>query len=151
MASLLSNEAVQPDPVPESMLLSPQEPTLMPLPPLATYNSQDGLFESIQAWSKQHNYCFRVGRSKTINSGSRKKVFYECTHCGPIPSVNRLQDDAEDPQDNISCPRDRIRSTSTSKTGCQFSVIGVQVNESLWELQYRPDPKFSVHNHRPSD
>src|ERR1700722_20439033 len=125
MASLLSNEAVQPDPMLESMPLPPQQPALMPLPPLATYTTEEGLFESIQSWAKQHNYCFRIGRSTKINNGPRKKVFYECSRCGRTPSANR-------PQDDTARPQDRIRSTSTSKTGCQFSVICVQVSESQW-------------------
>ena len=122
MASLLSNEAVQPDPMLESMPLPPQQPALMPLPPLATYTTEEGLYESIQAWAKQHNYCFRIGRSKAI-SGSRKKVIFQYSRCGSGLVVNRLQDDSLRPQN-------RIHSTSTSKTGCQFLVVRVQVNES---------------------
>jgi hypothetical protein len=31
-----------------------------------------------------------------------------------------------------------------------FSVNGVMVDAHHWEIRYRPDPKFSVHNHPPS-
>ena len=57
--------------------------------------------------------------------------------------INCLQDD----------PRrsnDRIRLTKSKKTGCQFSVNGVQVDEHRWEVQHRPEAKFGVHNHPPS-
>jgi hypothetical protein len=119
------------------------EPELnsMPLPPEAIYNSKDELFDSIQEWAKQYKYAFRTNRSKRI-SATREKVFYECDRAGPEPVQNR-------PRDYPRRPRDRVRLTSTAKTGCQFSVVGVQVDDH-WELRHRPDSKFSTHNHSPS-
>ena len=117
------------------------ESNLMPLPPEAIYNSKQALFNSIQEWAQQYKYAFRIGRSKKI-SEAREKVVYECDRAGPEPARNR-------PQNDRRRPRERVRLTSTTKTGCQFSVVGIQVGDA-WELRHRPDPKFSTHNHSPS-
>jgi hypothetical protein len=87
----------------------------------------------------QHKYAFRIGRWKNI-SKYQWKYFYECTCCGPTPVIDRP---SNDPQRSY----DRIRSTSTKKTGCEFSVCGVQVDDHYWEIRHRPNPKFSLHNH----
>jgi hypothetical protein len=129
-----------PDPFNEGCELEP-EPNPMPLPLEAMYALEKLLFDSIQEFAKQHGYAFRVGRSKTINSG-RKKCFYYCDRCGPKPVKDRAQDDARR-------PHPRVRSTGTRKTGCEFSVSGVEV-DGIWELRHRPDSKFSIHNHKPS-
>ncbi len=142
--SSLSSLSMSPSPSqeevdPKSDLIQPS----MPPPPEATYATEQELFESIQAWAKQHSYCFRIGRSKIINDKSRKKVYYECDRAGRRPSINR-------PLDDRLRPQERRRFTSTSKTGCEFSVVGVQVDDHHWELRQRPDPKFSTHNHSSS-
>jgi hypothetical protein len=115
----------------------------MPLPPVDFYTTQEELFNSIQAWAKQHKYAFRVGRWKPIGK-HRKKYTYFCTCCGPKPIIDR-------PQNDPRRPRDRIRSTSTKKTGCEFSVCGVQVDDHHWEVRHREDAKFGLHNHPQSN
>src|SRR5436190_21391091 len=114
----------------------------MPLPPENFYTTEEEMWTSIQAWAAQHKYAFRVGRSKPIG-GNRKKILYQCDRCGKLPVENR-------PRDDPRRPHDRIRSTSSKKTGCMFSVNGIMVDAHHWEIRYRPDPKFSVHNHPPS-
>jgi hypothetical protein len=94
----------------------------MPLPPEATYSSEDDLFQSIQAWAKQNRYCFRVAWSKKVCNGLRKKICYQCNRGGQLPVVNR-------PLDEIRRPQDRVRITNTAKTGCPFSVLGIQVDQ----------------------
>lgn len=107
---------VEPDAEPDA------EPDVddMPLPPKDFYTTQEELFASIQAWAKQHKYSFRIGRSKTIGK-HWKKYYYICTCCGPKPIIDR-------PQNDPQRPRDRIHSTKSKKTSCEFSVCGVQVD-----------------------
>jgi hypothetical protein len=114
----------------------------MPLPPTNVYSTKDEMWESIQSWAEQHKYCFRIGRSQKINKKDRIRITYECDRAGKPPIQDRPQNDSRRPQK-------RIRSTSTTKTGCLFSVIGVQFDDH-WELRHRPDPKYSTHNHGPS-
>jgi hypothetical protein len=111
----------------------------MPLPPEDFYTTQDELFDAIQGWAKEHRYAFRIGRWKNIGK-HRRKYFYECDRCGPKPIIDRSQNDPRR-------PRDRIRYTASKKTGCKFSVCGVQVDDHHWEIRHRPDPKFGLHNH----
>jgi hypothetical protein len=93
----------------------------MPLPPEDFYTTQEELFDAIQAWAKRYKYAFRIGRSKTIGK-HQKKYYYICTCCGPKPIMDR-------PQNDPRRPCDRIRSTKSKKTGCEFSVCGVQVGD----------------------
>ena len=93
----------------------------MPLPPADFYASEGEMWTAIQAWAAQHKYAFRVGRSNVVNK-HRKKLLYQCDRCGPLPVENR-------PRDDPQRPNHRIRSTSSKKTGCQFSVIGIMVDE----------------------
>jgi hypothetical protein len=51
------------------------------------------------------------------------------------------------PQNDLQRLRNRIRSTRTKKTGCEFSVCSVQVDDHHWEIQHREDAKFSLYNH----
>jgi hypothetical protein len=111
----------------------------MPLPPQDFYTTKDELFNAIQAWAKEHKYAFRIGRSTSI-SDSWKKYTYFCTRCGEQPIMDR-------PKNDPQRPRNRIRSTSTKKTGCKFSVCGVQVDDHHWEVRHRPDAKFGLHNY----
>jgi hypothetical protein len=127
------------DPEPDS---EPNPPNYMPLPPENFYATENEMWTDIQAWAAQHRYAFRIGRSNTIGK-DRKKVFYQCDCCGPLPVENR-------PRDDLRRPQHRIRSTSSKKTGCEFSVAGVMVDAHHWEIRHRPDPKFSVYNHTPS-
>jgi hypothetical protein len=111
----------------------------MPLPPEDFYTTEKELFDAIQAWAKQHKYAFRILRSRPV-SNSRKKVTYCCTRCGDKPIIDR-------PENDLRRPRERICSTRTMKTRCEFSVCSVQVNDHHWDLRHRPDPKFGIHNH----
>lgn len=133
--SLLSDYGEESDPLPSSM----------PLPPEQIFSTRENLHQYLLDWSRRHGFCFRIGRSTHTGTFSkatalltdmRLKLTYECTRCGPIPSVIR--------------PQDRKRSTSSSKTGCQFSITAIQTRENTWELRHRPDSKFAVHNHGPA-
>ena len=99
----------------------PDVDSSMPLLPEDFYTTEDELFNAIQAWAKQHKYAFRILRSKPL-SKTRKKVTYCCTRCGDKPIMDR-------PKDDPWRAHDRIRSTRTMKTGCEFSVCGVQVDD----------------------
>ena len=114
----------------------------MPLPLTNVYSTKEEIWESIQSWAQQHRYCFRIGRSQKINKSSRVRITYECDRAGKQPIQDRPQNESQRPQK-------RIRSTSTTKTSCLFSVVGVQLDDH-WELRHRPDSKYSTHNHEPS-
>ena len=116
------------------------EESSMPLPPEAIYSSSKELYTAIQAFARQHCYAFSIGRSRLINKGPRKTITYNCDRYGPTLPANN-------PQDSLIT---RKRCTSTCKTGCEFSINAVQVDENHWELRHRPDPKHSQHNHPPS-
>jgi hypothetical protein len=111
----------------------------MPLPPENSYTTKDKLFDAIQAWAKEYKYAFRIGRSKPLGK-SRKKYTYFCTRCGETPIMDC-------PENDPRRPHNRIRSTSTKKTGCAFSVCGIQVDNNQWEVRHRLDAKFGLHNH----
>ncbi len=138
--------SISPSPPAAPLLPSPEPPspaqtrTGMPAPPEATYQSQDQLYTAIQAWAAQHRYAFRIGRSYTTNKSSRKRIYYECDRCGPIPPRDHPQ----------GRPQARKRRTTTRKTGCQFSIIAVELSDAHWELRHRVGTKYNVHNHPPS-
>lgn len=131
--------ALSPQPPPVQQLPPPSS-TSMPLPPEAVYSSKEELYAAIQAFAAQHYYAFRIGRSKKINNGPRTKIFYNCDRCGPPPPDNHPQ----------NRPHSRIRSTTSRKTHCQFSVLAVEHSNTQWELRHRPGIENSVHNHPPS-
>ena len=104
------------------------------LPPEALYNSREALFRAINDWAKDKGYAFSTGKSKTTESG-RRIVTYACDRCGAPPSPLR----------------NRQRKTSTRATNCLFSVLAKEsLDHTTWAVHYRPDPRFSVHNHEPS-
>ena len=115
---------------------------VMPLPPENFYASEPELYAAIQEWAMQHNYAFRVGRSKKI-SKNRMKYMYFCDRCGQPPAVDRELNDKRR-------PNPRVRNTRSKKTGCEFSVCGVQIDDYHWDVRYRPDAKYNRHNHPPS-
>jgi hypothetical protein len=128
--SLLSPTPSPPPPPPPP----PQSLVMLALPPLATYPSKDALFEAIQDWAKPRGYAFITSRSKRLESG-RHKVFYACDRRATIRNLNTI----------------RIRETQTRGSGCQFSIIGVELQGGLsWEVRYRPSSEFNTHNHLPS-
>ena len=103
------------------------------LPPLASYPSREALFEAIQSWSKAHGYAFTTGKSKRLHNG-RQKVYYACDRCPHTP-----------------LPATRVRDTQSRGTGCLFSILAIELPNSLgWEVKYRPETKYNTHNHPPS-
>jgi hypothetical protein len=123
-----------------SQVFEPALETLMPLPPEAIYSSSTELYESIQAFARENDYCFRIGRSTRINNGPRQAITYTCDRCGQRPPEKHAEKTLQA----------RKRRTSSRKTGCQFSINAIQVNDTTWELRHRSDPKFHHHNHQPS-
>ena len=122
-----------PPPPPVSQPLTSASDALS-LPPLATYPSKEALFEAIQSWSKLRGYAFTTTRSIRMRNG-RQKVFYACDR-HPTP---RLE------------PRpERIRDTQSRGTGCLFQVVAAETLSSEWEVKYRPEARFHIHNHPPS-
>ena len=106
----------------------------MPLPPEAIYPSKEALFEAIQAWAYSHGYAFTIGRSKRMEGSGRWRIQYFC-----------------DRYRHHSVSIKAKRTTSSRATGCEFSVLGVEMQDKqVWELKHRSDTKFHTHNHAPS-
>jgi MULE transposase domain/Zinc knuckle len=104
------------------------------LPPERNYESRDALFKSINAWAATKGYAFTTGKSKKEKTG-KQTVTYACDRSCRPPSASR----------------ERQRNTTTRGTGCQFSVLAKEsLDKSTWSLRYRPDKRFSLHNHAPS-
>ena len=92
-------------------------PNALAPPPLAIYPSKEALFEAIQSWSKAHGYAFTVGRSTRLKS-RRQRVTYACDRCPPVrPPVQGI------------C--NTIRRTQTRGSGCLFSILAVELSNSL--------------------
>src|SRR5258706_6171465 len=108
--------------------------TATPLPPESIFSTKEDLTQFLREWSAKYCFGFRIGRSR-IKSKSNKFV-YECDRAGAPPPVNR--------------PQERIRSVSSRKTGCKFSIIVIESSTGSWEIRHRPDSQFAVHNHEPS-
>jgi hypothetical protein len=131
----LSSPSPLPPPSPPILPANTSTPELLALPPLAIYPTREALFEAIQNWSKLRGYAFTVTRSKKLPSG-RQKVYYTCDRCPPIPPPR---------EDQI-----RVRDTQTRGTGCLFTVVALQTPLGEWELKYRPEAQYNIHNHLPS-
>ena len=111
-------------------------PVMLALPPLAIYPSKEALFEAIQKWAKDRGYAFTIQRSRTLGNG-RQKVQYACDRC-PVQQPSKSQPE-------------RCRVTQSRGTGCLFSILAVKASSSTdWEVKYRPEAKFNIHNHSPS-
>jgi hypothetical protein len=121
-----------PPPPPPTTYQPDSAPEILALPPLATYPSREALFEAIQSWAKLHGYAFVTGKSKKVPNGLQK-VYYACDR---NPLVRPVQ-------------KDRLRDTQTRGTGCLFSILAVECSLG-WVVKYRPEPKFNIHNHPPS-
>jgi hypothetical protein len=107
---------------------------VLALPPLAIYPSRKALFEAIQSWSKSQGYAFTVQKSRKLPSGCQR-VQYACDRCPPVPPPSS------------QC----TRNTRTRGTGCLFSILAIELSNSLgWEVRYRPEAKYNTHNHPPS-
>ena len=129
--------SVSPPPAPEPL---PPPVTQLPPPPEATYSSKDQLYESIQAWAAQYHYAFRIIRSKDVQNGLRRRIVYGCDRAGAPPPENHPQ----------GRPQARKRHRTTRKTGCQFSIIAIELSDKTWELRHREGAQYNTHNHPPS-
>ncbi|KAG6989724.1 PKS-NRPS hybrid synthetase [Fusarium oxysporum f. sp. conglutinans] len=104
------------------------------LPPEQEYESRDALFKAINDWAAHRGYAFTTGRS-TVEKSGRQTITYTCDRsCRPPSST-----------------RERQRKTTTRGTGCKFSVLAKEsLDKSRWTLRHRPDTRFSLHSHPPS-
>jgi hypothetical protein len=122
-----------PTPPPPASTSQPENASeILALPPLAVYPSREALFEAIQSWAKLRSYAFVTGKSKKVPSGLQK-VYYACDR-------NPLARPAK---------KDQLRDTQTRGTACLFSILAVESSLG-WVIKYRPEPKFNMHNHSPS-
>jgi len=104
------------------------------LPPEGDYDSRKALFDSINSWAISRGYAFTTGKSVRTSNG-RVKIFFACDKNKAPPSASA----------------DRIRRTTSQRTGCLFSVVAKEsFDRTTWTLRHRPDSKFSKHNHPPS-
>lgn len=104
------------------------------LPPEGEHRSRDALYATINAWAAARGYAFVTGKSRKTPSG-RRLVVYSCDRGGAPPK----------PSDT------RQRSTTTRRTGCQFSVLAKEtLDKTTWRLTHRPGNEFAHHNHTPS-
>ena len=103
------------------------------LPPENIYDSRNALFEAINAWAITRGYAFTTGKSTTEKSG-RMTVTYACDRGRRPPEASSS----------------RQRRTSSRVTSCPFSVLAKESSDGSWVLKHRPDSRFSVHNHEPS-
>jgi hypothetical protein len=72
---------------PLPVLAEATQPTSMPLPPEAIYNSKEELYIAIQAFAARYNYAFCISRS-TKAHGSRTRIVYSCDRYGLLPPKN---------------------------------------------------------------
>ena len=72
---------------PLPVLAEATQPTSMPLPPEAIYNSKEELYTAIQAFAARYNYAFCISRS-TKAHGSRTRIVYSCDRYGLPPPEN---------------------------------------------------------------
>ncbi|EED17401.1 Mutator-like element transposase, putative [Talaromyces stipitatus ATCC 10500] len=101
------------------------------LPPESIYDSREALFESINTWAAVRGYAF-IARRSTKEKNGRSTITFACDRACIPPT-----------------PRERQRKTTTRGTSCPFSVIAKESGEG-WTLKHRPDQRFSIHNHEPS-
>ena len=104
------------------------------LPPECDYESRDALFKAINAWAAPRGYAFTTGKSTKEKTG-RRTVTYSCDRSCRPPNSSK----------------ERQRKTTTRGTGCPFSVLAKESRDKkTWTLRHRPDERFSLHNHEPS-
>jgi hypothetical protein len=104
------------------------------VPPEGDYESRDALVKSINAWAAPRGYAFVTGRSTKEKTG-KQTITYKCDRACRPPSASI----------------ERQRKTTTRGTGCEFSVLAKQsLDRGTWTLRHRPDKRFSLHNHEPS-
>ncbi|KJZ68587.1 hypothetical protein HIM_12020 [Hirsutella minnesotensis 3608] len=105
------------------------------LPPEGIHETRESLLAAINSWAKPRGYAFTTGKStKTANRRVKVTYAYDRYKAPPSPRI------------------DRIRQTSSRRTGCKFSVLAKQSREGgSWVLAHRPDRECARHNHPPSD
>lgn len=103
------------------------------LPPERFFESRQALFESINSWAKPRGYAFITQRSTKEKNGTLT-VIYACDR-SRHPSSSRLE---------------RQRKTTTRRTNCLFSILAKETTDGSWALKHRPDQRFTLHNHEPS-
>ena len=103
------------------------------LPPENVYSSRKALFEAINLWAITKGYAFTTGKSTTEKSG-RATVTFAC-------------DRSRRPPEALS---NRQRRTTSRVTSCPFSILAKESSDGSWVLKHRPDLRFSIHNHEPS-
>jgi hypothetical protein len=105
------------------------------LPPEGIYKSCEALLTAINSWAKPRGYAFTTGKSTKTPNG-RVKVVYACDRNKQPPSSSA----------------ERVRRTSSRRTGCKFSVLAKESRDgSTWVLSHRPDKECAKHNHPPSE
>lgn len=105
------------------------------LPPEGIFSSREALLAAINSWAKPRGYAFTTGKS-TKTANGRVKVIYACDRNKQPPSSSV----------------ERVRRTSSRRTGCKFSVIAKESRDgSIWTLSYRLDQECAKHNHPPSE
>jgi len=103
------------------------------LPPEQYFESRQALFESINTWAKPRGYAFITQRSTKEKNGT-STVIYACDRSRNPPS-GLLQ---------------RQRKTTTRRTNCLFSILAKETSNGNWALKHRPNQRFTIHNHEPS-
>jgi hypothetical protein len=104
------------------------------LPPEGDYESRDVAFKKINEWAALKGYAFINGRSTKEKTG-RRTVTYFCDRRSKPPNAFK----------------ERQRKTTTRGTGCEFSVLAKEsLDKTTWTIRHRSDPRFSIHNHEPS-
>jgi hypothetical protein len=102
------------------------------LPPEREYDSREALYTSINEWARTRGYAFSVKRSAKEKSG-KTTVTFACDQACRPPTLG-----------------ERRRKTATRGTNCPFSVLAKESLNGTWTPRHRPDRRFSVHNHEPS-
>jgi len=104
------------------------------LPPEGVYESRHALFRSINTWAAARGYAFSTSKSTKEKTG-RTTITFACDRHALPQSADTRQ---------------RQRKRTSRGTGCPFSVLGKESSGDTWVLKYRPDHRFSQHNHEPS-
>ena len=87
------------------------------------YFCEHDLFEAINDWSLPKG--FTLIPISSINTAGKGQVTYECD----TSWVNPLR--------------------KNKRAKCPFSVMATESDQGLWTVGYRPERRFSVHNHGP--
>jgi hypothetical protein len=84
------------------------------LPPEGVYESRESLLAAINSWAKPRGYAFTTGKSTRTANGRIKVVYtYDRNKAPPNASI------------------ERVRRTSSRRTGCKFSVLAKESLDGL--------------------